>query len=59
MERFDNDAFYNGVIFGISIYQRKVIDAHRKKEPLRINDELYYIQNGKEKLLETIDEICK
>lgn len=59
MERFDNDAFYNGVIFGISIYQRKVIDAHRKKEPLRINDELYYIKNGKEKLLETIDEICK
>lgn len=59
MERFDNDAFYSGVIFGISIYQRKVIDAHRKKEPLRINDELYYIQNGKEKLLETIDEICK
>lgn len=55
----DNDAFSIGVATGISLYQNKVVTAHERKEPLRIGDNLYYIQSGRERLEEMIDKICK
>lgn len=55
----ENDAFSIGVATGISLYQNKVVIAHDRKEPLRIGDNLYYIQSGRERLQEIIDRICK
>ena len=55
----ENEAFCNGVAVGISIYQQKVITAHKRKEPLKIKDNWYYLQSGKERLQTVIDEICK
>lgn len=55
----ENEAFGIGVATGISLYQNKVVTAHDRKEPLRIGDNLYYIQSGRERLQEMIDKICK
>ena len=55
----DNEAFVTGVVTGISLYQNKVVTAHNRKEPIKIGDNLYYIQSGRERLQEMIDKICK
>lgn len=55
----DNEAFSIGVATGISLYQNKVVTAHDRKEPLKIGDNLYYVQSGRERLQEMIDRICK
>lgn len=55
----ENDVFSIGVATGISLYQNKVVTAHDRKEPLKIGDNLYYIQSGRERLQEIIDKICK
>lgn len=54
----ENEAFCNGVAVGISIYQQKVITAHKRKEPLRIGDNLYYLQDGRERLQEMVEKVC-
>ena len=58
-ELLKSDAFCTGVIFGINLYQNKVISAHDRKEPLRIDGELYYLQTGRERLQEVLDKICR
>ena len=55
----ENEAFVNGVAVGVSLHQQKVIAAHRRKEPLVIGDELFYLQSGREKLQEFLEKICK
>lgn len=55
----ESEAFCNGVAVGINLHQRKVIMASEKKEPLKIGEELYYVQNGRERLQEMIEKICK
>ena len=54
-----SDVFRNGVAVGINLYQYKVVTAHDQKEPLKIGDELYYVQNGRERLAEVLDKICR
>jgi len=60
MEKFmESEAFYNGVAVGISLHQQKVISAYEHREPLQIDGELYYVQNGRERLQEMIEKVCK
>jgi len=54
----ENEAFSIGVATGISLYQNRVVTAHQHKEPLKIGNNLYYIQSGRERLQEMIDRIC-
>lgn len=57
---FRSNEFCMGVAVGLDLYQRKVIETHRKREPLMINGDLYYLQDGRERLLqEIINEICR
>lgn len=55
----ENEAFCMGVAFGIHLYQMTVMKAHERKEPLIINDTLYYFQDGRERLEQVLDEICR
>ena len=55
----DNEAFVNGVVVGIGLYQQKVVTAHERKEHLKIGDNLYYVQDGRERLEEVLEKICK
>lgn len=55
----ENKAFCTGIIVGIGVYQRKIITAHVRNEPLLIDGNLYYLEDGKERLARVIDEICK
>lgn len=55
----ENEAFCTGVIVGIGMYQRKVITAHVRNEPLVIDGKLYYLEDGRERLERVFDEICK
>ena len=55
----ESEAFCNGVAVGINLHQQKVVMASERKEPLKIGDELYYVQNGRERLQEMIENICK
>lgn len=55
----ESEVFCSGVAVGINLHQQKVVTASERKEPLKIGDELYYIQNGRERLQEMIDKICK
>lgn len=58
-ELFNNDAFFHGVIFGVGLHQQRVIAAHERREPLKIGDDIYYLQNGRERLQEYIDKVCR
>ncbi len=55
----ENDAFFNGVVLGLLLYQQKVVAAHRAREPLIIGEDLYYLETGRERLERAIDEICR
>ena len=56
----NNEAFCYGMAVGINLYQQKIISAHERKEPLKIGDgTLYYIQDGRERLAEVLEKICK
>lgn len=52
-------AFCNGIAVGICLYQRAVVAAHRSKKPLKIGDTLYYVQDGRERLAEVLEKMCK
>lgn len=58
-ELMENEAFCTGVAVGVAIHQQKVITAHKRKEPIKIGDNLYYLQDGRERLQEVLNEICK
>ncbi len=58
-ELLENDAFFYGVLAGVNIYQQKVISAHKRKEFLKIGDELFYLQDGRERLAELLEKICR
>ena len=51
--------FFTGLVVGISLYQGKVVSAHEKREPLKIGEKLYYLQDGRERLQEAIDKMCR
>ena len=53
----ENEAFFTGIVTGINLYQNKLITAHERNEPIKIGDDLYYIQSGKERLTEMMNEI--
>ena len=55
----ENEAFGVGLNVGINLYQQKVIAAHERKEPLIVDDSLYYLQSGRERLAEFLEKICK
>lgn len=55
----ESEAFCTGVAVGINLHQQKVVMASERKEPLKIGDELYYVQNGRERLQEMIEKICE
>ena len=55
----ENEAFCTGVAVGINIHQQKVITAHERKEPLKIGDELYFLQTGRERLADVLNRICE
>jgi len=55
----ENEDFVTGVAVGFAVHQQKVLTAHERKEPLEINGEKYFIQNGNELLQKMIDEICR
>ena len=55
----ESEAFCTGVAVGINLHQQKVVMESERKEPLKIGDELYYVQNGRERLQEMIEKICK
>lgn len=55
----ENEAFFYGVVLGISLYQQKVITAHKRKEALGIGDTIYYLQDGRERLQEMMEKVCK
>ena len=48
-ELLENEAFCMGVAAGLDLYRRKVIAAHERGQPLLIDENLYYLQDGKER----------
>ncbi len=55
----ENDAFCIGVATGIKLYERKVVNACKEKTHLMIDGDLYYIQDGRDRLKEMIEKICE
>ncbi|MEH2956935.1 hypothetical protein [Candidatus Merdisoma sp. JLR.KK006] len=58
-ELLENEAFCTGVAVGVSLYEQKVVMAHEKKQYLKIGENLYYVQDGKERLAQVLEKICK
>lgn len=58
-ELTEKEAFVKGVAVGIALYQNKVITAHKRKKPLKIAGNLYYVQDGRERLAEFLEKICR
>ena len=58
-ELMENVIFCTGVTVGIQIHQDRVVEAHKRREPLVIGDTIYYLQDGRERLQEMIDKICR
>lgn len=55
----ENDAFYYGLICGIKLFQQKIVTAHKRREHLIIDDNIYYIQSGRERLQEMMNKILQ
>jgi len=55
----ENEAFCTGVEVGINLHQQMVVKAAEEKTHLKIGEELYYVQNGRERLKEMIEKICE
>lgn len=55
----ENEVFCTGVAVGIQIHQDRVVEAHKRREPLVIGDTIYYLQEGRERLEEVIDRMCR
>jgi hypothetical protein len=55
----ESEAFCNGVVVGINLFQQKIVQAAKRKEPVKIDDELYYVQNGRDRLREMVEKICR
>ena len=55
----ENEAFINGITVGINLHQQRVIAAYKRNEPLKIGDELFYLQSGRERLQEFLEKICE
>lgn len=58
-ELMESEAFCSGVAVGINLHQQKVVIASESKKPLKIGEELFYVQNGRERLQEMIEKVCK
>lgn len=58
-ELLENEEFVNGVAVGVELYQNKVVAAHKRREPLIIGDTLYFLQDGRERLQEALEKICR
>lgn len=58
-EQEENEAFFTGLLCGIKIFQQKIITAHKRREHLMIDGNVYYVQSGRERLQEMIDKICR
>lgn len=58
-ELMENKVFVAGMAVGIQIHQDRVVTANRRREPIRIGEEIFYIQSGRERLEEAIDRICR
>lgn len=59
MRKLIERVFCSGIAVGISLYQRMILSAHERKKPLKIGEDLYYIQNGRERLQEVLEKICR
>ena len=55
----ENEVFNYGLLCGIMIFQQKIVTAHKRKEHLMIDGNIYYIQSARERLQEMIDKICR
>lgn len=55
----NNEAFFTGLICGIRLFQQKIVTAHERREHLMIDDNIYYIQSGKERLTEMMNRILQ
>ena len=58
-ELLENNEFVEGIAVGVSLYQNVVLAAHERKEPLKIVNDLYFVQSSREKLVQVLDEMCK
>lgn len=59
MKELIEKMFCSGIAVGICLYQRAVVTAHKHNKPLKIGDSLYYVQDGRERLQEVLEQICK
>lgn len=55
----ESEAFVTGIATGIALYQSKIIAAHERKEPIKLGDDLFYLQTGRERLTEMMNKILQ
>lgn len=55
----ENEIFCKGVIAGINIYQQRILTAYKRKEPIKIADNLFYLQSGQDLLEQMMEELCR
>ena len=58
-ELMENETFVNGVAAGINLHQQRMVAVHERKEPLIVGDTIYYLQDGRERLQEFLEKICR
>lgn len=58
-ELMENETFVNGVAAGINLHQQRMVATHERKEPLIVGDTIYYLQDGRERLQEFLEKICR
>lgn len=58
-ELMEQEAFTKGIVVGINLHQQKVIAAHERGEPVKVGEDLFYLESGRERLARVLDEICR
>ncbi len=54
-----SEIFCKGVVAGINIYQQRIITSYKRKEPIKIADNLFYLQSGQDLLEQMMEELCR
>lgn len=54
-----SEIFCKGVVAGINIYQQRIITSYNRKEPIKIADNLFYLQSGQDLLEQMMEELCR
>lgn len=62
VQRLENllqsEQFMKGLLLGINISRQMILASYERKEPIKLNGKIFYVQDGQELLEQMLDTVC-